>query len=227
MTLLNCLIEPHQVVVFSDTLVCDASDPPRPRSFAAKVHVLPHLGMMVAGRGAHDVIARFAATLEALPCYGADDLDEMAGPILKLLGQVIPESRATRLFVFGWSAAAGRFVGRRFASETGFALEVLDGYYVAPGLDEGGTFHDAAGSLRLNGVDDLARYAMRQHDEDRARADWRAGIGGMLMMNVASHAEDGLRFYARRVLDFPTMPADRAQIEADARERGRPAAGLA
>jgi len=205
-TAINCILQPGWVAVATDTLTTDTRDW-GPFMLTAKAHFFPPAEALFACTGAGQMMTQ--AFNWAL-VRSITDVDALCAALPEVIraghaaGVEAMRARQTdddhewesggKLFVFGWSATAGRFVGYRFSVADGCAAEKLgDGPHRCPAQPE-----EIRASLRQ--PPDLCRLtAFQQTEELRKAPEDRNLIGGHLMLYMLVHSPAGVVGQVQRV----------------------------
>lgn len=187
----------------------------RPLTFASKVCLFPHLGLVVAGTGVRNVVEHWTGVLQrsvlttdvvgldslsvaCLPRLFDDVIDSLAG------GRELPEAdRRTTLYHFGHSATDG-MVGLKYSSRNGFASEPLPRECIAftPHISPETLL---AGGKRLSTRAKLAKLVVlaKEHEDTLPKAQ-RLGIGGEI--HVTTIAKDAITIVrAHRFEDYQKL----------------------
>jgi len=209
MTALVWSLQATELVVLADTLMTTGDG--RPAAFVQKIHPLPHLGIVISGRGDGELIALLASYIgyrmlargyDTLIDFVPDMLREKASSLWAGLDGDPPGT--TSVFLWGWSAKAQRICGSAFRSGSDFEPEAMqDGTVTAPGVDDLNLMAAMKGDNPLKAMVDLMREQYRQARAEPFGA--RCHIGGDIMIQVMTAAEDGVcAFQGQRVHRFDT-----------------------
>lgn len=145
MTAVNCILSPDWVAVATDTLASDPQDW-GPLMLMPKAHFLPTAGALFACAGYPSTMTAAYNLALTLSARGVDDISAALSPVVRsAFAQSQAHVRAIqadddtswemagRLYLFGWSDRAGRFVGYSYGPESDFAaVAMADGVHVNP-----------------------------------------------------------------------------------------------
>jgi len=178
MTALNFILTPDAVYLVMDTLAIHGASH-EPRCFVTKMYPMPHLDGIICGTGFQQPISEWCRVVQQdLVVADMVELDQHAPALLDaIFSRHVREYGAhdltVTLYHFGYSVAAGRFVGYAYRSEHDFASEMFAARCVAvkpeiPSVPEIKTVPD-----------DLIAVVELQREYDNGRPiDQRLGIGG-------------------------------------------------
>lgn len=213
MTALVWSLQPNELVVLADTLMTTGDG--EPAAFVQKIHPLAHLGVVISGRGDGELITLLASYIGyRMLARGYDTLLELVPDMLRqkstaLWGELDGDPPGTTsVFMWGWSAGAGRICGTAFRSGSGFEPEAMqDGTVTAPGIDNPELMAAMHGEAPLRAMVDIMR---EQYREARATPSAsRCHIGGDIMVQVMSATDDGMcAFQGQSVHRFDTYDAE-------------------
>lgn len=192
MTAINSWLDPSGVVVMSDTLMTLPDG--RPAALVAKVYPIPQINALISGRGSSDLIAGWA--FDVMCRWVVVDFDGLVTHAPEELAQrwdaMTEHPASTTVFMWGWSPAAGRFLGYAFRSGAGFEPEPLeDGRRCAPGVEDVERYEALmAQEDQLGG---LLGVMLLAAEEERAKPDLvdRCHIGGEVVQHVLRLEGDG------------------------------------
>lgn len=206
MTAINSYIEAGAVVVLADTLMTDANG--WPAAFVSKVFPVPHLSALVSGRGTITLIAGWAFELcHTTVAYDFDMAVEQAPAALNARWAALEGQRTetTTVYMWGWSAAAERFVGYSFRSWAGFVAEPLgDGTNYAPGLNDAARKEEIHSDPdRINAMARMMVAAKEENDALPADAADRCNIGGEIVMFSLTRTESEVMTFSQVLHRFP------------------------
>lgn len=196
MTALVFAIEPHQICVAMDTLVVKIDDK-KPMCFQRKFLALPKKNLLIAGAGLSDLINEWLAIIPLCDdMTNIDDLNEVTPSVLTTLASEYFSSclATTTLYHFGYSEAAGQYVGYAYRSTNAFEPEKLQcnvlGY--KPEIE-------IATQENIQFPNFAIEVILEQQRQDKLRPlDEQVGIGGEIEYAVLSegsiHIETVHRF---------------------------------
>jgi len=200
MTLVAVAVQPDHAEILTDTFTWSASS--LRHGFSSKITLLPHLDTAVMAQGCYELGIVWEAAVASDPAgvSGFDALDVKARELLPLMWEEVEgrtgERSSSQVLHVGWSADAGRFVGRRYSSEDDFAgTDLPEGVFVHPSRGEPVEVPADVGGWVALGKDLHARYALAP-----VMTGNHVNIGGDLIL---SRLERGSATQ-RRVHTFPT-----------------------
>lgn len=189
MTAINSYVDAGAVIVMADTVMTTHDG--RPVAFVSKIFPVPHLSAVVSGRGTIGLIAGWAYDL----CHAmlVDDFDmavqlapdALAAKWADLEGQ---RTDTSTVYMWGWSAAAVRFIGYQFRSWNAFAAEIIgDGTNYAPGLADSALMGEInADPDRFNAMLRMMIAAKEENDALPQDDPDRCYIGGEVVVVTLS-----------------------------------------
>lgn len=191
-TALNAYLGSDGAIVLADTLATTADL--QPVGFTSKIYPVLHLGAVISGRGSHDLISGYARHVMGVePIRDFDDLVERTPGVLTLGAKILEGwwPGPSTVYLWGWSAADGRFRGYAFSSRADFETRALpEGFMTAPGLENA----DELAALLKNedALVALADVMRAAHDEQAKRSDdERCAIGGDIVACILSLNDAG------------------------------------
>lgn len=234
MTSVNCILRPNFVAVATDTVATDARDW-GPAFMLPKAQFLPTARALLVATGAVLLLeASMVAAIRAAAC-SIEDLRAVLPPVLRQAHQqamgyaraLHPEEdddweSGARIYAFGWSDSAQRFIGDCYAVLDDWEPEALeDGVDVNPGIWCAEGQDDPLASVR--GPLDLCELVRLQQaaEQERPPEDQNL-IGGHVMLYTLTHhpdAEDGgepVVMQVRRMGELPGWPGLLSVIKAKA-----------
>lgn len=215
MTAINWWLQPEGVVIVSDSLMgCVPPGVPRtevvPAAFVQKVFPVPHLDAVISGRGDSDIIVAWvnrAATRVLARDF--DVLCDLAPDLIRKTVQECNDGRdfdfdgTTSIFMWGWSARAGRFVGFSYRSPKNYVPEPMGyGVVFAPMFDaERPDIKEAMGGEQTPIA--LVKAMQQQHLEHPA------DVGGdVMIMTMTKPSDEEIEYSARRLFRFENYEDD-------------------
>jgi len=214
MTAINSYTDAETVVVMADTLMTDASG--KPAAFVSKVFPIPHLSALVSGRGTIALIAGWAFDL----CHTmvVDDFDmavQLAPAALNARWAALEGQRTetTTVYMWGWSASAGGFVGYSFRSWDGFTSgEMGHGTNYAPGLNDAARKVEIhADPDRMNALVQMMIAAKDENDAIPMNEPDRCNIGGEVVAFMLTRPQSEVLLSVQVIHRFPDRDAQYLQ----------------
>lgn len=210
MTAINSYLEAGAVVVLADTLMTDVDG--RAAAFVSKVYPVPQLSALVSGRGTLPLIAGWALAL--CSTMVVDDFDMAVDLAPAALGDLWAglegqRTETSTVYMWGWSAAAERFVGYSFRSWSGFAAEPLgDGTNYAPGLTDAELKEEIhSDPNRISAMLRMMIAAKEENDALPTDADDRCNIGGEVVLFTLTRSESEVMTSSQVLHRFPDRDA--------------------
>jgi len=193
MTLLNWSLSEESIFLLTDTLMTIQDK--TPMASATKVYSHPHMSLLVAGTGSHQLVRRFDdyVACRTLARHVRELAAEAKPVLMALWGEAIAEGfiGTSTVYLFGHDPESGKMVAFSFASGDNFApADVEYSFFLKPPLIDMGPLEERIPNFC---IDDLIFAAGLQQAEDRAMIarDQMAGLGGQLVGHWLQILPDG------------------------------------
>ena len=181
MTLLNYIVKPDRIELYSDILATNSENKDN-YNFRYKIFHLPHLNSIVCGAGSFDTILKWYTFIQNhIIAKDITTLDQFAPARLKEMYSELKEPINTSVYNFGFSLTDEKFVGFRYRSSNNFESEILDDCFAFKPYSE-----EMMQYIKDNGTDPREISGMLElikHQkilDDQTSTSQKVGIGGKI-----------------------------------------------